>query len=348
MLFTHTTQASKAEFALVLQQFKTLVEGHPEPFKASSLVRGFVSTLSIDSSVCAPLETLAAITGEHSQLTTMEKGPFKNEKVRLAKAINSKCALMESMLNSSSNSFKFLESIGVDAEMFSKVTLKLKDIVALTESVRDDDVKQASEKLAKAIKDYTAWQDKVPDVQLAEKDFVKFIRNSKLGITKGASLSTGIQSARESINKIIQEWNFTVAEKLDQFFTEGDDATTNMRAIASINAVLSIVRNPLISSTEGAELRTMLEEVMKEFDEESLAGMCPSSLREDADKILSMGQKDKQPAKGDEKGGMGKKGDEKKDKDKKDKGKKEKNDKAADSSVKKKRARDDDKGEATP
>ena len=44
----------------------------------------------------------------------------------------------------------------------------------------------------------------------------------------------------------------------------------------------------MIGSTEGADLRATLNVVMKEFDSEELLDMCPSSLREDADKILSM------------------------------------------------------------
>ena len=284
----HAIQADALDRADVLILFKSLVNGYPDPPKALATVKGSLTALSIDSSTYAPVEMLATLVTDHSTMQTMTKGPFKNEKVRLAKSIFNKCALMESMLSPAGTHAKFIDDFKVEADTMSAAVNLWQGFREDSEAVRDDDLNQNTAKIKKALADYRAWADIVPDVQLKEKEFMKFIRNGKTGINKGAQLSNNVETAKVNLDKMMQEWNYDMTEELDDLVTQCNMDINNMKAVATINAVISIVRNPAIGSTEGAPLRATLNEVMKEFDSEELLDMCPSSLREDADKILSM------------------------------------------------------------
>ena len=87
------------------------------------------------------------------------------------------------------------------------------------------------------------------------------------------------------------EWDITVTTAMDTQLSRAADANKEMHAYAAINALLSLIRNPAIKTTEGKNLRDTLKTVMDSFDdEESMPpNCCPTTLWDAAAQIVTGG-----------------------------------------------------------
>ena len=109
---------------------------------------------------------------------------------------------MESMLSPAGTHAKFLDDFKVEADTMSAAVNLWQGFRDDSEAVRDDDLNQTTAQIKKALAEYKAWADIVPDVQLEEKEFMKFIRNGKLASAKEHNCPTTSRRQRSASTRL--------------------------------------------------------------------------------------------------------------------------------------------------
>ena len=91
---------------------------------------------------------------------------------------------------------------------------------------------------------------------------------------------------------LVEDLDGEIAQEHDEIQTKGQNVCNDIQTVATLNALLTVLRNPQIRATEGANLRVMLQDCMNQFDEDgsALAGLCPAKLRKEASNLLEASQ----------------------------------------------------------
>ena len=285
-------KAKKEASKGLMDTFVKMIRGYEEPSKAAQHMKAALTSAGIQTLPyqSEPFQTFADIVTEHDTLKNMTEGPFQSERVKVAKALKTKSIQFQSMVADTHPSRMFLAECGACSDLIKNAVDFLTSAVKDVDEVREKSLAEVIEKTQAAYKKMSAWSNKVPDFQEDEAEFLKF---AKANMAKGGALAQKLEKCIEECEKACTEWQCTATLDMDQVTAPAGEELRAMRAAVTIYTGLCLVRNPQIKTTQGAALRSGLEEVMKDFDSEELDGLCPATLREEADAIINIKKRGK-------------------------------------------------------
>ena len=218
---------------------------------------------------------------------------FKRDRHRMGEAVRSKVTSIQAMLTETHPLRDAIATV-LDTEMIAQIVTRLGSYYEIATGVMNESLRDAMDKLVKSTEEATSWVATVPDLEKKETEFAKMLKTKK-GMDMGVKLMKKVEEQIAAGKSIADDLDGDIAEEYDQIQTKAQNGCNDIQTIATLNALLAVLRNPQIRATEGASLRVMLKDCMDQFDEDgsALAGLCPAKLRKEAMDILEASQSSK-------------------------------------------------------